>query len=163
LNFDYVSVNCSFARNYGFAGIDYIQGNKEQTAKYDLSEDYVRLMFADEVEPTNNHSEQPIRHRVIDRRITQGTRGEAGQRKIPTEEQPTQLREPASRRPGESGPGTAGRGFGGELRPGTEGEAFAIGFSSRCGFTFVLLVSLTLCSEWPLVGHNKPTFGFTYG
>ena len=37
-------------------------------------------MFAEGVEPTNNHSEQQIRHCVIDRRITQGTRGEAGQR-----------------------------------------------------------------------------------
>ena len=37
-------------------------------------------MFAEGVEPTNNHSEQQIRHCVIDRRITQGTRGEARQR-----------------------------------------------------------------------------------
>jgi hypothetical protein len=37
-------------------------------------------MFAEELEPTNNHSEQQIRHCVIERRITQGTRGEAGQR-----------------------------------------------------------------------------------
>jgi transposase len=37
-------------------------------------------MFADGVEPTNNHNEQQLRHSVIDRRITQGTRGEAGQR-----------------------------------------------------------------------------------
>ena len=28
-------------------------------------------------EPTNNHNEQQLRHCVIDRRITQGTRGEA--------------------------------------------------------------------------------------
>lgn len=47
---------------------------------YDLSQDYFRFMFADGVEPTNNHNEQQIRHCVIDRRITQGTRGEAGQR-----------------------------------------------------------------------------------
>jgi len=32
------------------------------------------------VEPTNNHSEQQVRHCVIDRRITQGTRSESGQR-----------------------------------------------------------------------------------
>ena len=63
-----------------FAVIDYIEGDTEEIAKYDLSEDYFRFMFADEVEPTNNHSEQQIRHCVIDRRITQGTRGEAGQR-----------------------------------------------------------------------------------
>ena len=48
--------------------------------QYDLSQDYFRFMFAEGVEPTNNHSEQQIRHCVIDRRITQGTRGEAGQR-----------------------------------------------------------------------------------
>ena len=48
--------------------------------EYDLSQDYFRFMFGDGVEPTNNHSEQQIRHCVIDRRITQGTRGEAGQR-----------------------------------------------------------------------------------
>jgi len=63
-----------------FAVIDYVEGDTEKTAKYDLSEDYFRFMFAAEVEPTNNHSEQQIRHCVIDRRITQGTRGEAGQR-----------------------------------------------------------------------------------
>ena len=37
-------------------------------------------MFATDVEPTNNHSEQQIRHCVIDRKITQGTRSETGQR-----------------------------------------------------------------------------------
>ena len=37
-------------------------------------------MFTEGVEPTNNHNEQQLRHSVIDRRITQGTRGEAGQR-----------------------------------------------------------------------------------
>lgn len=47
---------------------------------YDKSEDYFRFLFAEGVEPTNNHSEQQIRHCVIDRRITQGTRGAAGQR-----------------------------------------------------------------------------------
>jgi len=35
-------------------------------------------MFTEGVEPTNNHSEQQIRQCVIDRKITQGTRGEAG-------------------------------------------------------------------------------------
>ncbi|HJN07455.1 MAG TPA: transposase, partial [Pirellulaceae bacterium] len=40
---------------------------------YDLSQDYFRFMFAPDVEPTNNHSEQQIRHCVIDRKITQGT------------------------------------------------------------------------------------------
>jgi transposase len=47
---------------------------------YDMSQDYFRFMFADGVEPTNNHSEQQIRHCVIDRRITQGTRSVVGQR-----------------------------------------------------------------------------------
>lgn len=47
---------------------------------YDMSQDYFRFMFATDVEPTNNHTEQQIRHCVIDRRITQGTRSEAGQR-----------------------------------------------------------------------------------
>ncbi len=47
---------------------------------YDMSQDYFRFMFAEGLEPTNNHSEQQIRHVVIDRRITQGTRSESGQR-----------------------------------------------------------------------------------
>ena len=45
-----------------------------------MSQDYFRFMFTSGVEPTNNHSEQQIRHCVIDRRITQGTRSAAGQR-----------------------------------------------------------------------------------
>jgi transposase len=47
---------------------------------YDMSQDYFRFMFEPGVEPTNNHTEQQIRHCVIDRRITQGTRSEVGQR-----------------------------------------------------------------------------------
>lgn len=47
---------------------------------YDMSQNYFRFMFAADVEPTNNHSEQQVRHCVIDRRITQGTRSESGQR-----------------------------------------------------------------------------------
>lgn len=47
---------------------------------YDMSQDYFRFMFAANVEPTNNHSEQQIRHCVIDRKITQGTRSDIGQR-----------------------------------------------------------------------------------
>ncbi len=47
---------------------------------YDMSQDYFRFMFDSDVDPTNNHSEQQIRHVVIDRRITQGTRSESGQR-----------------------------------------------------------------------------------
>lgn len=49
--------------------------------RYDRSEDYFRFMSAPDVlEPTNNHCEQQIRHCVIDRRITQGTRSDVGQR-----------------------------------------------------------------------------------
>lgn len=49
-------------------------------SSYDMSQDYFRFQFATGVEPTNNHSEQQVRHVVIDRRITQGTRSESGQR-----------------------------------------------------------------------------------
>jgi hypothetical protein len=52
----------------------------EDGSYYDMSMDYFRFMFAAGVEPTNNHSEQQIRHCVIDRRITQGTRSAVGQR-----------------------------------------------------------------------------------
>ena len=51
-----------------FAIIDYVVSDSEKVEKYDLSDDYFRFMFAKEVEPTNNHSEQQIRHCVIDRR-----------------------------------------------------------------------------------------------
>ena len=44
---------------------------------YDMWQDYFRFMFSPGVEPTNNHSEQQVRHCVIDRRITQGTRSTA--------------------------------------------------------------------------------------
>jgi hypothetical protein len=63
-----------------FAIIRYTTEDFSEPEAYDLSQDYFRFMFADAVEPTNNHSEQQIRHWVIDLRITQGTRGEAGQR-----------------------------------------------------------------------------------
>lgn len=63
-----------------FALVQYTTADSAELATYDLSQDYFRFMFADGVEPTNNHSEQQIRHCVIDRRITQGTRGAAGQR-----------------------------------------------------------------------------------
>jgi hypothetical protein len=49
-------------------------------SQYDMSQDYFRFMFEPGIEPTNNHSEQQVRHCVIDRRITQGTRSEVGQR-----------------------------------------------------------------------------------
>lgn len=63
-----------------FAVVEYREADSERTDTYDLSEDYFRFMFADAVEPTNNHSEQQICQCVIDRRITQGTRSEAGMR-----------------------------------------------------------------------------------
>jgi len=63
-----------------FAIVAYPTEDSSEPDTYDWSQDYFRFMFADGVEPTNNHSEQQIRHCVIDRRITQGTRGVAGQR-----------------------------------------------------------------------------------
>ena len=60
--------------------MEYTTEESAEPETYDLSQDYFRFMFAEGVEPTNNHSEQQIRPCVIDRRITQGTRGEAGQR-----------------------------------------------------------------------------------
>ena len=41
---------------------------------------YFRFITTPGVEPTNNLAEQAIRYVVIDRRVTQGTRGDAGQR-----------------------------------------------------------------------------------
>ena len=63
-----------------FEIVEYTTEESSKVQAYDLSDDYFRFMFAKEVEPTNNHSEQQIRHCVIDRKITQGTRGEKGQR-----------------------------------------------------------------------------------
>ena len=63
-----------------FAFREYIVEGTAEVQTYDMSQDYFRFMFADGVEPTNNHNEQQIRQCVIDRLITQGTRGEAGQR-----------------------------------------------------------------------------------
>ena len=44
------------------------------------AEDYFRFLTEPGLEPTNNSTERQIRPVVIDRRITQGTRGEAGMR-----------------------------------------------------------------------------------
>ncbi|NOT53805.1 MAG: IS66 family transposase, partial [Deltaproteobacteria bacterium] len=63
-----------------FALVSYTTPESTVPELYDRSQDYFRFMFTPGVEPTNNHSEQQIRHCVIDRRITQGTRGVAGQR-----------------------------------------------------------------------------------
>jgi len=48
--------------------------------KSKAAETYFRFLTDPSVEPTNNGSERAIRHTVIDRRITQGTRGNAGMR-----------------------------------------------------------------------------------
>ena len=63
-----------------FEIVSYTRGDSKETHYQDLSKDYFRFLEVDGLEPTNNHSEQQIRHCVIDRLITQGTRGEAGQR-----------------------------------------------------------------------------------
>lgn len=46
----------------------------------EAAESYFRFLAEPEVEPTNNATERQIRPVVIDRRITQGTRGDAGMR-----------------------------------------------------------------------------------
>jgi transposase len=46
----------------------------------DHGESYFRFITTPGVEPTNNLAEQAIRFVVIDRKITQGTRSEAGNR-----------------------------------------------------------------------------------
>ena len=48
--------------------------------KGEAAESYFRFLTAPDVEPTNNGSEREIRHTVIDRKITQGTRGDSGMR-----------------------------------------------------------------------------------
>lgn len=44
------------------------------------ADNYFRFLTTSGIEPTNNQTEQAIRHIVIDRHITQGTRGKRGQR-----------------------------------------------------------------------------------
>lgn len=46
---------------------------------YQHTESYFRFIAHPEIEPTNNLAEQVLRFVAIHRRITQGTRGEAGQ------------------------------------------------------------------------------------
>jgi len=41
---------------------------------------YLRFLNDPHVEPTNNVAERALRHCVIDRKVTQGTRGETGER-----------------------------------------------------------------------------------
>ena len=62
-----------------FAIVEYPTPDSAELQTYDLSQDDFRLMFAEGLEPTNHH-EQQIRQCVIDRLLTPGTRGEAGQR-----------------------------------------------------------------------------------
>jgi hypothetical protein len=61
-----------------FRIVEYQTNDSHEPNTYDLSQDYFRFISTEGVEPTNNHSEQQIRQCVIDRKITQGTRGEAG-------------------------------------------------------------------------------------
>ena len=63
-----------------FTVIPFQAEDSNEVESYEMSQDYFRFMFESGVEPTNNHSEQQIRHCVIDRKITQGTRSERGQR-----------------------------------------------------------------------------------
>ncbi len=46
----------------------------------EYGQEYFLFLENPQIEPTNNLAEQQVRHCVIDRRITQGTRGIAGQR-----------------------------------------------------------------------------------
>lgn len=48
--------------------------------KAEAAEDYFRFLTDSNMEPTNNGTERQIWPVVIDRRITQGTRGQAGMR-----------------------------------------------------------------------------------
>jgi len=54
--------------------------NLARRFKGKAAETYFRFLTDPAVEPTNNGSERAIRHTVIDRRITQGTRGDTGMR-----------------------------------------------------------------------------------
>ncbi len=46
----------------------------------EAAQDYFRFLTEPKLEPTNNSTERQIRPVVIDRRITQGTRGDVGMR-----------------------------------------------------------------------------------
>ena len=71
---------CPNRKKYSILRVRFQTVALEDGSDYDMSQDYFRFMFEAGVEPTNNHTEQQVRHCVIDRRITQGTRSEAGQR-----------------------------------------------------------------------------------
>jgi len=49
--------------------------------KRKAAENYFRFLTEPDIEPTNNGTERQIRPVVIDRRITQGTRGDTGMRR----------------------------------------------------------------------------------
>jgi len=56
-------------------------GARDMVARLkDYGEEYFLFLEHPQIEPTNNLAEREARHCVIDRRITQGTRGAAGQR-----------------------------------------------------------------------------------
>lgn len=56
-------------------------GARDMVARLkDYGEEYFLFLENPHIEPTNNLAEREVRHCVIDRRITQGTRGSAGQR-----------------------------------------------------------------------------------
>lgn len=56
-------------------------GARDMVARLkDYGEEYFLFLDNPDIEPTNNLAEREVRHCVIDRRITQGTRGSAGQR-----------------------------------------------------------------------------------
>src|SRR5262249_19250244 len=54
------------------------QALARRLARY--GEDYFTFLTTPDLEPTNNLAEQAIRFVVLDRHVTQGTRGEAGRR-----------------------------------------------------------------------------------
>jgi hypothetical protein len=94
MNCDYFSANCSFAWNFDVKAqycwthlirdIRFLQKHPRKKTKAwadDLLDRSRRLFSAwHRREPTNNHSEQQVRHCVIDRRITQGVRSAVGER-----------------------------------------------------------------------------------
>jgi transposase len=56
------------------------EANNLEERFYRHTESYFRFIVRPEIEPTNNLAEQALRFVAIHRRITQGTRGAAGQR-----------------------------------------------------------------------------------
>jgi transposase len=73
------SARCRVMR-VGVSGPDTKHGRNMVTRFREHGEAYFTFVTQAGVEPTNNRAEQAIRFVVIDRHITQGTRGEAGRR-----------------------------------------------------------------------------------